>query len=190
MVLVITFRRPRWLMRHDALGDAELGAGCEDAIEERNQNGEAFEREALGAEIARLDDLLEDVGADKLGEDVLLVGSGRRLLHALLQPLALLRAGNVHELGGDGAAVDSCGPPRQLRLRVRGWERVQAEGTGRADRARPAGIPSGERCRKLLHGLAVLLREPVGSATPALVAIASSLQVYSRKAKFAILLLC
>ena len=65
-------------MRHgdDGAGDS-VGRGCgEDLIEKWNEDGEAFERESLGAEVALLDDLLEEVGADELGEDVGLVGLG------------------------------------------------------------------------------------------------------------------
>ena len=60
-------------MREDGTLDAELGGGGEELVEERDEDGEAFEREALGAEIALLDDLLEEVGADEVGEDALLV---------------------------------------------------------------------------------------------------------------------
>ena len=35
--------------------------------------------------------------------------AGLGLLHLVLQPLTLLRAGNVHELGGDGAAIEGPG---------------------------------------------------------------------------------
>jgi hypothetical protein len=86
--------------------DAEGGAGCEHPIEERDEHGEALEREALGAEVAGLDDLLEDVGADEIGEDVCPVGRGRGLFHLLLQPLPLRGVGNVHELNADAAAVE------------------------------------------------------------------------------------
>ena len=77
MVFTITFRRPRWLMPTTALGDAVLGGAVEDLVEEGDQDGEAFEREALGAEVARLDDLLEEVGLDEPFEDVALVGPRR-----------------------------------------------------------------------------------------------------------------
>ena len=52
---------------HDEFDGAERGGGVEHLIKERDQGGDAFEREALGAEVARLDDLLEDVGADRAG---------------------------------------------------------------------------------------------------------------------------
>ncbi len=97
----------------DGARDAVLGSGGEELVEERDENGEAFEREALGAEVALLDDLLEEVGADEVGEDARLleeaVGGGRVTgdisLEAFLDPSALFRRGDVHELGADGAAV-------------------------------------------------------------------------------------
>ena len=62
----------------DGARDAVVGGGGEELIEKRDEDGEAFEREALGAEVALLDDLLEEVGADEVGEDALLVmGVGR-----------------------------------------------------------------------------------------------------------------
>ncbi len=79
-------------MRHgeECARDAGVGGGGEDLIEKWDEDGEAFEREALGAEVALLDDLLEEIGADELGEDVVLIGLRCGLLHLLLQPLALL----------------------------------------------------------------------------------------------------
>ncbi len=78
-------------------------------IEEWNEDGEAFEREPLGAEVALLDGLLEEVGADELGEDVGLVGLRGGALDLILQPLALLERGDVHELDGEVAAVVGAG---------------------------------------------------------------------------------
>ena len=58
----ITLRRPRWLMA-STISRRPARRPAEELVEEGNQRGDAFEREALGAEIARLHDLLEDVGA-------------------------------------------------------------------------------------------------------------------------------
>ena len=96
--------------------DAEGRARCQQLVEERDEDGEAFEREALGAEVARLDDLLEDVGADEVGEDAPLGGRRGGLLDLVLEPLALLVVRDVHELGGDGAAVVGAGLVGQLAL--------------------------------------------------------------------------
>ena len=53
--------------------DAVLGGVVEHLVEEGEERLEPFEREALGAEIAGLDDLLEELGADEVVEDALLV---------------------------------------------------------------------------------------------------------------------
>ena len=98
-------------MRHgeEGAGYSGCGGGGEDLIEKWNEDGEAFERKSFGAEVALLDDLLEEIGADELGEDVLLIGLGCGLFDLLLQPLALLEAGDVRELDGEGSAVVAAG---------------------------------------------------------------------------------
>ena len=65
MVLVMTLRRPRCAMAMMERVMPLRRAVANDLIEERDEDGEAFEGEALGAEIALLDDLLEEVGADE-----------------------------------------------------------------------------------------------------------------------------
>ena len=126
----------------DCCIDAERRAGREHLIEKRDEDGEAFEREALGAEVAGLNDLLEDVGADEVGKDVRLAGSGRRLLHLRLQPLALCGVDDMHELDADAAAVDGAGLGRELAFgRGRGeWlgRQVLAERVERSLQVAPA----------------------------------------------------
>ena len=68
---------------HDQFMRAVLAGGVENLIDQRNQRGHAFEREALVAEIALLQHLLEDVGADQQIEDALLIDGGRSAFHAL-----------------------------------------------------------------------------------------------------------
>ena len=105
-------------MRHgdDRAGDSGGRSSGEDLIEKRNEDGEAFEGEALGAEVALLDNLFEEVGADELGEDVCLIGLGRGVLELVLKPLALLGVGNVHELDGEVSAVVAAGLGGDLAL--------------------------------------------------------------------------
>ncbi len=99
--------------REDGTPNAVVGGGGEELVEERDEDGEPFQREALGAEVALLDDLLEEVGADEIGEDALLVDEavgggliGRDVFfEALLDPGAALWRRDVHELGANGAAV-------------------------------------------------------------------------------------
>ena len=79
-VLTITFRRPRWLMASTAFSAPKPAAGF--SISSRNGISAVitFQREALGAEVAGLDDLLEDVGPDETFQNMLLVRYRRRLL--------------------------------------------------------------------------------------------------------------
>ncbi len=96
----------------DRAVDAELGCGGEELVKERDQDGEALEGEALGAEVALLDDLLEEVGAEEAGEDAVVGNDGRGRVsdgsfEALLDPGALFSGGDVHELGADGGSVDA-----------------------------------------------------------------------------------
>ena len=97
--------------RDDGPCDSGSGAGAEDLVEERDEDGEAFEGEALGAEVALLDDLLEEVGAEEIGEDAGCRDGrgGGRSFEALLDPGAFLGGGDVHELGADGGRVDATG---------------------------------------------------------------------------------
>ncbi len=98
-------------MRHgyDGARYSGGGGGGEDLVEEWDEDGEAFEGEALGAEVALLDDLLEEVGSDEFCEDVGLVRFGGGALDLVLDPLALLEVGDVHELDGEVSAVVAAG---------------------------------------------------------------------------------
>jgi len=79
----MTLRRPRWLMPMTNSIAPRSAAVSRTFVDQRDQGGDAFEREALAAEITLLHDLLEDVGADEQVEDALLVfflGLGFHLL--------------------------------------------------------------------------------------------------------------
>ncbi len=94
----------------DDLLDAEVGRALDQQIEHRDHALASLEREALGADELRVQELLEDLRVGELGEDPeLLVGpeveavAGR--LHRLLQPgprLSILEEG---ELGADAPGV-------------------------------------------------------------------------------------
>ena len=60
-------------VRHpdDDLADAGLGGAVEEAVEERDRRLAAFEREALVADVLRVEELLEALGLDELPEDPL-----------------------------------------------------------------------------------------------------------------------
>ena len=99
---------------HDEFDCAELGAGIENFIDERDQSGDAFEREALAAEISLLHYLFENIGADEQIENALLVffrnleTLGRRF-HAVENPLAALGTIDVIDFDADGAGINCAG---------------------------------------------------------------------------------
>ena len=74
-------------------------------VEERNQRRHALEREPLGPGIPTVQDLLEQVGANEPLEHRRRVDVRCRLLHALRDPPAARRIGDVHELDANRAAV-------------------------------------------------------------------------------------
>src|SRR5579884_1563292 len=87
-------------LQHTALCRA-----VQELIEEGNESGDPFQREAFCSEIPRLDDLLEKISAGEELENPLLIGLGSVCLKAVLNPLTLRRIGNVHELRSDGSAI-------------------------------------------------------------------------------------
>ena len=60
---------------HDLLGARFRGAG-QHAVEQRNQRRHAFEGKSFAAQVARLQNLLEQVGANQPLEDIGAVGFG------------------------------------------------------------------------------------------------------------------
>ena len=103
---------------HDGLLRAKVGGVVQNLVQKGNQDGDAFEREALGAEIARLDHLLEEVGLGQPFQNLALVRHRRRLLHALLDPFPPGRVGKMHELDPDASAVIALGLVGFLALEV------------------------------------------------------------------------
>ncbi len=93
----------------DGAVDAEFGGGGEELVEEGDEDGESFKGEALGAEVALLDDLLEEVGAEEAGEDARGRdgAGGVGGFETLLDPGAFFGGGDVHELGTDASGVDA-----------------------------------------------------------------------------------
>src|SRR5579864_5481730 len=108
---------------HDGFDRAVLAGGVQDGIEERDERGNAFERKTLGAQVPRLENLFEQVGADQALKNFFLVYLKRGTLEALSDPLAALGFRQVHELGADVAAVDAArlfggfsGESREIRV--------------------------------------------------------------------------
>ena len=92
---------------HNAVHRTEIPSSVEDRIEKRNQRGDPFQRKSLGAQITRLQNLLEEVGANQPVENFFLVDFYFRTLNALCNPLPPLRFGQVHEFHANVAAVDA-----------------------------------------------------------------------------------
>ena len=140
------------------LTDAERGARLEHAVEERNQRLAAFEAEALLADIAVREEVLEAVRLEKLRQDALLgVGAELRAvarpLDALRDPRAALGRLDVHVLDAHRAAVgllearDDVGERRRVVERQRARVERLAEGfVVEADRLE--GEVLGERTRR------------------------------------------
>ena len=76
----------------------------------------AFEREALIAEIAILQNLLKNIGADQLIENILLIDRSGRAFQSLLNPAAPLRVGDVNELRAHRPAIDTASLFGELAL--------------------------------------------------------------------------
>ena len=88
---------------------AELPAASRSSSSSGSRDGVAFEREALGSEIARLKDLLEEFRADQVIENALLIDGGRSGFHMIGEPSASLRISDVGELDADATAINAPG---------------------------------------------------------------------------------
>src|SRR5260370_21852313 len=132
---------------HDGFERAVLASGVQNGIEQRNQRGDAFQRESLAAQVTRLQDLLEEVGTDQPLEDFVLIDLAWRSFQPLGNPAAALRLLQMHEIGADRAAIDVTGSFRGLacqRIQVTLFQRLkQAEGIERRLQVAPAaeGVP-------------------------------------------------
>ena len=92
--------------------DADDTGALDQVIEQRNERVAAFEREAFLADVLGMQVALESFGSRELPEDVPALVGGKAVMQAaglklVLQPQALVRIGDVRELGADGAAVDA-----------------------------------------------------------------------------------
>ena len=100
-------------MRHadHALFDAAYAALLDQVIEQRDEAVAAFEREALLADVLRVQVALEAFGGRQLPQDAALLLGAEPMQHAsilvaILQPQALFGIRHVRELGADRVAVD------------------------------------------------------------------------------------
>src|ERR1700722_1213652 len=112
---------------HDEFGGAEAGTGFEKFIDQWDQGGHAFEREALAAEIALLHHLLEGVGADQQIQNPLLIFRLRTGLHALVNPAAAIGRIDVIDLDADSRRVDGASFLRVFAVKLQFWGGTRAE---------------------------------------------------------------
>src|SRR5258708_5041230 len=99
---------------HHEFDGTEARASFEKVVHQRDQSRDAFEREALTAEITLLQDLLKNVGADQQIENSLLVffrnfGIGGGSFHLLVDPAAAFGSVDVVDLDSDRAGVNGAG---------------------------------------------------------------------------------
>ena len=103
---------PAMAHRHDTFFGSQCGGSGEDLLHQWNQGSVAFQRETLGADVERLQHLLEDVGFHQLLQNHFAIDLGLGALHVVNDPLAALRIRNVHELNPNRAAVNFAGTIR------------------------------------------------------------------------------
>jgi hypothetical protein len=130
----------------DRFADPGVGRVVEDRIEHRHEGLAALEREALLADVGRVQELLERLGGAELLEDARLLGRGQRGrvargLHPFLEPAADRQLLDVHELDADVTAVRVAEDVEDLAQRTR----LAASGEG----------ARGEALVEVPHGKAV-----------------------------------
>ena len=120
---------------------AELAAALDHLLERRHHGFAAVEAEALGAGIFHVEEALEDLGLEQLGEDRLLalrreanllVGA----LDALLDPGPLLGIRDMHVFGADMLAVGALQNVEHLAERAE----FEAERAAEEDRTVVVGL--------------------------------------------------
>src|SRR5260370_709287 len=92
---------------HDRGFRSVLAGFVENRIEQRNQRGNAFEREALGAKIARLQNLFEKIGANQTLKDFVLINWAWRSFEPLNDPAAAFRPRQIHQIRANHAPADA-----------------------------------------------------------------------------------
>ncbi len=94
---------------HDKFRAAEAGAGIENFIYQGDQRSDAFEREALAAEVTLLHDLLENIRTDKQVKNALLIWLRRLGFHLRVDPAAAFGGVDVVDFDANGRGVDGAG---------------------------------------------------------------------------------
>src|SRR5260370_29163348 len=92
---------------HDGFRRAVVAERVQDGVKKGDDCGDTLQRETLRAEVARRENLFEQVGANQAFENFSLVDLKLRSFDALGNPLAPLRLRQVHELRANSAAIDA-----------------------------------------------------------------------------------
>ena len=131
---------------HHQFDRALLSGRIENFVHQGNERGDAFERKALVAQIALLQNLLEQISPDEEIEHSLLIHRRLRAFEPVLDPAAARGIRDVHELRSHRAAVDTARLCGKLASQSVDQSEVRG-GESREDRGRPPDIPSGGRRR-------------------------------------------
>ena len=107
--------------RQNALGGPFCASSVENLVEQRNQRGDAFKGITLRANITRLQDLLEQVGADQPLENASAIDGGGVRFETLGNPTAARRVLEVHEVRADRPAIN----PSRLVGRFAGHDQLR-----------------------------------------------------------------
>src|SRR6266852_1968863 len=94
---------------NDGFRSAVLPERVQDGVKKGDDCGDTLQRKTLRAEVARLENLFEQVGANQAFENFSLVDLQLWSFDALGNPLAPLGLRQVHELRANSAAVDAAG---------------------------------------------------------------------------------
>jgi hypothetical protein len=151
---------------HDGIDTTDVAGGIEDGIEQRDERGVAFEREALAAEIAALEHLFKEIGANQAIQDGGLVDLELRAFHALGNPAAAFEFRDVQEFHADVAAITAArlfrvfaGEAFKVRALQRGEETewiesgfVKAPASEKIEDALAFGVADAVRRRGFLRG--------------------------------------
>ena len=113
---------------------AALAGDVENRIEERDERGDAFERETFCPEIARLQNLFKEIGTDEAFENFVLVDVGVDVFDALDDPLTAVRLSQTRKSWSNAR----CGslPPGMAAKGPTGWPVRRGPITSRTGPAR------------------------------------------------------
>src|SRR6185312_702327 len=87
-------------------------------VHQWNKGGHAFQRKALCAQVALLQDLLKKISAHQLIEHMALVHGNRITLYVFLKPEPPFGIGDVHELQADATTIGAARFLREVSINL------------------------------------------------------------------------